>query len=88
MPEQRVTTEALEQRVYDEDMGRAFIAIGIALVLLGLLLTLGERLPVRLGRLPGDVVIRGKNTTFYFPLVTSLLLSALLSFVIWLLGRR
>ncbi len=69
-------------------MGRAFIAIGIALVILGLLLTVGEKLPVRLGRLPGDIVIRGKNTTFYFPLVTSLLVSALLSLVMWLIGRR
>ena len=73
-------------------MGRAFIAIGIALVILGLLLTLGEKLPIRLGRLPGDIVIRGKNTTFYFPLVTSLLVSALLSAllrsVMWLIGRR
>ena len=69
-------------------MGRAFIAIGIVLVVLGLLLTFSERLPLRLGRLPGDIVIRGKNTTFYFPLVTSLLLSVLLSFVMWLLGRR
>jgi hypothetical protein len=70
---------------YDEGMGRAFIAIGIVLVVLGLLLTFGERLPIRL---PGDIVIRGKNTSFYFPLVTSLLLSVLLSFVMWLLGRR
>jgi hypothetical protein len=69
-------------------MGRAFIAIGIVLVVLGFLLTSGERLPIRPGRLPGDIVIRGKNTTFYFPLVTSLLLSVLLSFVMWLLGRR
>ena len=69
-------------------MGRAFIAIGIALVILGLLLTLGEKLPIRLGRLPGDIVIRGKNTTFYFPLVTSLLVSALLSLVMWLISRR
>ena len=69
-------------------MGRAFIAIGIVLVALGLLLTFGEKLPIRPGRLPGDIVIRGKNTTFYFPLVTSLLLSVLLSFVMWLLGRR
>jgi Protein of unknown function (DUF2905) len=69
-------------------MGRALIAIGIVLVVFGLLLTFGEKLPVRLGRLPGDIVIRGKNTTFYFPLVTSLLLSVLLSFVMWLLGRR
>jgi len=69
-------------------MGRAFIAIGMVLVALGLLLTFGEKLPIRFGRLPGDIVIRGKNTTFYFPLVTSLLLSLLLSFVMWLLGRR
>ena len=69
-------------------MARAFIAIGIALVILGLLLAVGEKLPVRLGRLPGDIVIRGKNTTFYFPLVTSLLVSVLLSLVMWLISRR
>jgi Protein of unknown function (DUF2905) len=69
-------------------MGRALIAIGAVLVVVGLLLTFGERLPIRPGRLPGDIVIRGKNTTFYFPLVTSLLLSVLFSFVMWLLGRR
>jgi hypothetical protein len=69
-------------------MGRTLIAIGDALVILGVLVTFGEKLPVRLGRLPGDIVIRSKNTTFYFPLVTSLLLSVLLTFVMWLLGRR
>jgi len=69
-------------------MGRAFIALGIVLVVFGLLLTFAERLPIRLGRLPGDIVIRGKNTTFYLPLVTSLLLSVLLSLVMWLLRRR
>ncbi len=69
-------------------MGRTLIAIGIALVVLGVLLTVGEKLPIRWGRLPGDIVVRGKNTTFYFPLVTSLLLSVLLSLVMWLIGRR
>jgi hypothetical protein len=69
-------------------MGRAFIAIGIVLVVAGLVLSFGEKLPIRLGRLPGDIVIRGKNTTFYFPLVTSLLLSVMLSFVMWLFSRR
>ena len=69
-------------------MGRALIAVGIALVILGLLVTFSAKLPIRLGRLPGDIVIRGKNTTFYFPLVTSLLLSVLLSLVMWLIGRR
>jgi hypothetical protein len=69
-------------------MGRTLIAIGVVLVILGVLVTFGEKLPVRLGRLPGDIVIRSKNTTFYFPLVTSLLLSVLLTFVMWPLGRR
>ena len=69
-------------------MGRVLIGIGIALVVLGLLVTLGERLPVRLGRLPGDIVIRGKNSVFYFPIATSLLASAILSLALWLFGRR
>ena len=87
-PPKLLWTEGRNAGVYDEGMGRAFIAVGIVLVVLGLLLTFGERLPIRPGRLPGDIIIRGKNTTFYFPLVTSLFLSVLLSFVMWLLGRR
>jgi hypothetical protein len=69
-------------------MGRALIAIGIALVILGLIVTFGEKLPIRVGRWPGDIVIRGKNSVFYFPIVTSILLSVLLSFVMWLFNRR
>lgn len=68
--------------------GRTLIAIGAVLVLAGLLLILGARLPFRLGRLLGDILIRGKNSVFYFPLMTCLLLSLALSVVIWLLGRR
>ena len=69
-------------------MGRTLIVAGIALIAVGLLFTFGEKLPIRLGRLPGDIVIRGKNGTFYFPVVTSILLSALLSLVMWLFNRR
>ncbi len=69
-------------------MGRILIAAGIVLIVLGLAVSIGARLPVKLGRLPGDFVFRGKNSVFYFPLATSLLLSLLLSFVLWLLGRR
>jgi hypothetical protein len=69
-------------------VGRTLIVIGLGLVVLGLLVSLGEKLPIRFGRLPGDVVVRGKNSVFYFPIVTSLLLSALLSLVMWLFGRR
>ena len=69
-------------------MGRALIIAGLVLVAAGILVTLGERLPIRLGRLPGDIVIKGKNSTFYFPLVTCLLLSALFTVVSWLFSRR
>jgi hypothetical protein len=69
-------------------IGRTLIALGLVILVLGVVLTLGEKLPIRFGRLPGDIVIRGRNSTFYFPLVTCLLVSALLSFLLWLFGRR
>ena len=69
-------------------IGRTLIALGIVILALGVVLTLGEKLPIRLGRLPGDFVIRGKNSAFYFPLVTCLLVSVVLSFLLWLFGRR
>jgi hypothetical protein len=69
-------------------IGRTLIALGIVILALGVVLTLGEKLPIRLGRLPGDIVIRGKNSAFYFPLMTCLLVSVVLSFLLWLFGRR
>jgi hypothetical protein len=68
-------------------MGRSIVILGLVLVAIGVLVILGERLPVRFGRLPGDFVWRGKNSVFYFPLATSLLLSVLLSAVLWLVSR-
>lgn len=69
-------------------MGRLLIYAGIALVILGILVTFGERLPIRFGRLPGDIVLRGKNTTFYFPIVTCLIVSLVLTLLGWLFSRR
>lgn len=68
-------------------LGRILIVIGAVLVVLGLVLTIGERLPLRLGHLPGDIYVRGKHTSFYFPIVTCLLLSLLLSLAMWLFRR-
>ena len=62
--------------------------MGAGLLLVGLFITFGERLPLRLGRLPGDIRVEGKNGLFYFPIVTCLLLSAVLTLVMWLFGRR
>jgi hypothetical protein len=69
-------------------IGRTLIYLGGALVVIGVLFTLGEKLPIRLGRLPGDIAIRGRNSVFYFPVVTCILLSVVLSLVISLFGRR
>ena len=69
-------------------IGRLLIGAGILLIILGVLLIFGERLPVRPGNLPGDIVVRGRNTTFYFPIVTCILLSMVLSLIMWLLNRR
>jgi Protein of unknown function (DUF2905) len=64
------------------------IAVGLLVAALGVIVSLGEKLPIRLGRLPGDIIIRGKHSVFYFPLVTCLLISAVLSLVLWLINRR
>jgi len=69
-------------------LGRMLIVLGVILLALGLLVSIGEKLPIRLGRLPGDIVIRGKHSVFYFPIVTSLVLSVILSLVLWLFNRR
>jgi len=64
------------------------ILTGVALIVIGVVVSFGDRLPLRLGRLPGDIRIEGKSGGFYFPLVTCLLLSAVLTLVMWLFGRR
>ena len=68
-------------------LGRLLIVAGLGIALLGLFLTRTGRLPLRLGRLPGDIVVQGKHSTFYFPLMTCLVLSLLLSLVLWILRR-
>ena len=69
------------------DLGKLLIILGVVLVAAGLLLTLFGRFHLPFGRLPGDIVYRGKNTTFYFPLATSLLVSVVLSVVLYVLTR-
>jgi Protein of unknown function (DUF2905) len=68
------------------ELGRTLLVLGGFLVVLGALLYFGGKLPFRLGRLPGDIVHRGEHTTFYFPIVTCLVLSAGLSLLLWLFG--
>ena len=66
-------------------MARFLIVAGVILILAGILWPFIARLGV--GRLPGDIVVSRGNTTFYFPIVTSLILSLVLSAVLWMMGR-
>ncbi len=69
------------------EMGRLLVILGVALVVIGGIVMLLGRTGLPLGRLPGDIVYRGKNTTFYFPLASSILISVVLSIVLFLIGR-
>ncbi len=69
------------------EMGRILVALGVALVVIGGIVILLGRTGVPLGRLPGDFLYRGKNTTFYFPLASSVVISIVLSIVLFLIGR-
>lgn len=69
------------------DVGKLLIVAGFILLVVGGVLILLGRSGIPLGRLPGDIFYRGKNTTIYFPLATSLLLSVLLSVVLYVIGR-
>lgn len=68
------------------ELGRMMLVVGVVLVVVGGLLAFGTRLPFRLGRLPGDIVWQGKGGTFYFPIVTCIVLSVILSAILWFVG--
>jgi hypothetical protein len=67
-------------------LGKSLIVIGLLIAAIGLLLTLAGKIPW-LGRLPGDIFIKKDNFTFYFPLATSILISLILSLLLWLFRR-
>jgi hypothetical protein len=69
------------------DVGKLLVLLGGVVVVVGLALMLAGRAHFPLGRLPGDIIYRGKNTTFYFPLATSIVVSVVLSVVLWLVSR-
>jgi hypothetical protein len=69
------------------EMGRLLVILGVALVVIGGLVILLGRTGLPLGRLPGDILYRGKNTTFYFPLATSIVVSVVLSAILFLISR-
>ncbi|MBM4136619.1 MAG: DUF2905 domain-containing protein [Nitrospira sp.] len=68
-------------------IGKFLIILGIIVASIGGLLLISGRIPW-IGRLPGDIIIQRKNFTFYFPLATSILISLILTFLFWLIGKR
>jgi hypothetical protein len=69
------------------DLAKLLILLGAGLLLAGIILLVLGRLHLPLGRLPGDILYRGKNTTLYFPLATSILLSILLTLILYVIGK-
>jgi hypothetical protein len=69
------------------DLGKLLVLLGGIVVIVGLALILIGRTNLPIGRLPGDIIYRGKNTTFYFPLATSIVVSVVLSILLYVIGR-
>jgi hypothetical protein len=69
------------------EMGRMLMILGVTLVVIGGIVILLGRTGLPFGRLPGDIVYRGRHSTFYFPLASSILVSVVLSIVLFLIGR-
>ena len=69
------------------EIGRTLIILGVLIIAIGAVLMLLGRTNLPIGRLPGDILYRGKHTTFYFPLATSIVLSVVLSLVLYLVGK-
>ncbi len=69
------------------EAGKLLMVVGGLLIVAGLVVALLDKSGLPLGRLPGDIVYRGKNTVFYFPLTTSILLSVVLSLLLYFVSR-
>lgn len=69
------------------EIGKLLIFLGVALVIVGLAVVFLGRMNVPLGRLPGDFLYRGKRSTLYFPLASSILISAVLSILLYVISR-
>jgi len=69
------------------ELGKLLLVLGSVIIALGAALLLAGKFNLPLGRLPGDIVYRGKNTVFYFPLATCIIVSVVLSLILWLVNR-
>lgn len=68
------------------ETGKLLLILGVVLVIFGAAMVFGGRLPFRIGRLPGDIAYQGRHGSFYFPIVTCILLSVLLTLLVWVVN--
>jgi hypothetical protein len=68
------------------ELGKLLLLGGLVLVVIGAFFSFGGRLPFRLGRLPGDIAYQGKNSSFYFPIVTCIVLSVAVTLILWVIN--
>lgn len=69
------------------ELGKALLGLGLLIALIGAVLLFAGRIGLPLGRLPGDIAYKGKHVSVYFPLVTCILISIVLSLILYLLSR-
>lgn len=68
------------------ELGKALLILGLLIAAAGVFLLVGAKLPFRLGRLPGDISYHGRHTSIYFPIVTCIVVSAVLTLIFWVVG--
>lgn len=68
------------------ELGKGLLILGLVIAAVGIFLLAGAKLPFQLGRLPGDISYHGRHTTFYFPIVTCIVISILLTLIFWIFG--
>jgi hypothetical protein len=69
------------------EIGKSIILIGIVIILIGIILTFSDKLPFEFGKLPGDIVYKKEDSTFYFPIMTSVVISIVLSFLFYIFEK-
>ena len=69
------------------EIGKGIIFIGIVIVIIGIILSFSDKLPFELGKLPGDIVYKKENFSFYFPITTLVIISMMLSLLLYLFGK-
>jgi len=69
------------------ELGKLFIVLGVLFIAVGMFQIFGAKLPLHLGRLPGDIAYKGRHGEIYFPIVTCILVSAAFTFVLWIVNH-